>query len=282
MMRLLGAHMTISGSIDKAVDRAKELEINTFQIFTRSPRGWAYPPIPDEAAKEFRRKVREFGMREVSSHMPYLPNLASPNDENFKKSVSSLVEEIRRARQLGLKYIVVHLGSHMGKGIVFGRRRVAEGILKAMAAEEPKSMILLENMAGQRNSVGASFEDVKVILDEIGDGKKVGVCFDTCHAYAAGYDLATEKAVEHTFRRFDEVIGLERLKVLHLNDSKGGLGSKLDRHEKIGKGHIGKRGFRAILNYRPIQDRPMILETPVSNYKEYADDLEVLRNLISF
>ena len=170
----------------------------------------------------------------------------------------------------------------MGKGIVFGRRRVAEGVLKAMAAEEPKSMILLENMAGQRNSVGASFEDIKVILDGIGDGRRVGVCFDTCHAYAAGYDLATGKAVEHTFKRFDEVIGLERLKVLHLNDSKGGLGSRLDRHERIGKGHIGKKGFRAILNYRPIGNRPMILETPVSNYKEYANDLNILRNLISF
>ncbi len=281
-MRLLGAHVTISGSIDKAVDRAKELEINTFQIFTRSPRGWAYPPIPEEAAKEFRRKVREFGMKEVTSHMPYLPNLASPNEENFKKSVDSLVEEIKRAGRLGIKYIVIHLGSHMGKGTVFGRKRVAEGVLKAMAVEEPEAMILLENMAGQRNSVGASFEDVKVILDEIGDEEKVGVCFDTCHAYAAGYDLATEKAVENTFKKFDEVIGLERLKVVHLNDSKGGLGSRLDRHENIGRGYIGKRGFRAILNYKPIIDRPMILETPVSNYKQYARDLEVLRGLIRF
>lgn len=272
--------MPISGSIDKAVDRAKELEINTFQIFTRSPRGWAYPPIPDEVANEFKRKVKEYGMMEISSHMPYLPNLASPNDENFKKSVKSLVEEIRRAKLLELNYIVVHLGSHLGKGVAFGRKRVADGVLKAMAEEEPKAMILLENMAGQRNSVGASFEDLKAILDEIGEERKVGICFDTCHAYAAGYDLTTERAVEETFKKLDEVIGLKRLGVLHLNDSKGGLGSKLDRHEKIGRGYIGKRGFKAILSYRPIQDLPMILETPVSSYKEYAEDLEVLRSLI--
>lgn len=278
-MRLLGAHVPITGSIDKAVDRALELKINTFQIFTRSPRGWKYPPLLEEVAEAFKKKAKGSGFKGVASHMPYLPNLASPDKEIFQKSVDSLIEEIRRADLLGLDYIVVHLGSHMGKGIEFGRRRVAEAVLKALEVEEPKAMILLENMAGQKNSVGASFEDIRKMLDEIGD-RRVGVCFDTCHAYAAGYDLSTKRAVEEIVRRFDEVVGLERLKVVHLNDSKGGLGSRLDRHERIGKGFIGRKGFEAIVNHEELIKVPMILETPVSDYREYEDDLKVLRSLI--
>jgi deoxyribonuclease-4 len=271
--------MPITGSIDRAVDRALELKTNTFQIFTRSPRGWKYPPLPEEAVEAFKKKVKENGFKGVASHMPYLPNLASPDKEIFQKSVDSLIEEIRRANLLGLDYIVVHLGSHMGKGIEFGRRRVAEAIIKAIEAERPSSMILLENMAGQKNSVGASFEDLRKMLDEMGD-RRVGVCFDTCHAYAAGYDLSTKRAVEETVRRFDEVVGLDRLKVVHLNDSKGGLGSKLDRHERIGKGFIGRKGFEAIINHEELIKVPMILETPVSDYREYGEDLKVLRSLI--
>ena len=272
--------MPITGSIDKAVDRALELNINTFQIFTRSPRGWKYPPIPDEVAEAFKKKVKENGFKGIASHMPYLPNLASPDPEIYKKSVDSLIEEIKRANLLKLEFIVLHLGSHMGKGIEHGRRRVAEAVLKALSIEESEAVILLENMAGQKNSVGSSFEDISKILDEIGDRKKVNVCFDTCHAYAAGYDLASPKAVENTLKLFDEIIGIKRLKLVHLNDSKGGLGSRLDRHEFIGKGFIGKRGFKAIVNHPKLKKLPMILETPVSNYKEYAKDLEVIRKLI--
>lgn len=277
---LLGAHVSISGSIDLSVDRAQELGCTTFQIFTRSPHRWSYEKLDPESVSAFKRKMLKSGISVAVIHMPYLPNLSSPDEKVHLDSTKSLIEEVKRADALSVPYVVTHLGSHMGKGIEKGQKRVAESLLKALGEAKPRAMILLENMAGQKNSVGASFEDLAKIMEYAGEDDHVGVCLDTCHAYAAGIDLATPKGVEKMLMDFDSKVGLERLKVIHLNDSKGGLGSRLDRHENIGKGKIGESGFRAILGREEITKLPMILETPVGDYKEFRSDLQTVLKLL--
>ncbi len=260
---VLGAHVSIAGSIDKAVDRAVEIGcIGTFQIFTRNPRGWESKKLKPEEVKLFREKVTAKGFSVPVGHMPYLPNIASPSKQLFTKSLKVLIAELERCGELGIKFLAVHLGSHMGKGINIGIQRVVEACRTALEKVQNDVVILLENMAGQKNSVGSRFEELREILDLIGDERRVAVCFDTCHAFAAGYDLRNEEAVEKTVEQFDNVIGLKHLKVIHINDSKGELGSHLDRHEHIGMGMIGEEGFRAIFHHKALRNLPFILETP--------------------
>ncbi len=277
---LLGAHVSISGSIALSVDRARELGCTTFQIFTRNPRGWISKRLKDEEVEEFVRKRREAGYEVVVAHMPYLPNIASPEPLSWRRSVKSLSEELERSETLGLNYLVCHIGSHMGKGVEKGVAQVARAVNNTLSKVESRCMILLENMAGQRNSVGAYFPQIGDILDKVGDERRVGVCLDTCHLYAAGYDIATEEGVEKTLSDFDASVGLKKLKVLHLNDSKGKLGSHLDRHEHIGRGYIGEKGFQLIVNHKKLRDLPMILETPQDEYGDYEVDLETVRRLL--
>ncbi|MEM2067609.1 MAG: deoxyribonuclease IV [Nitrososphaerota archaeon] len=279
-MVLLGAHVSISGSIALSVDRARELGCTTFQIFTRNPRGWISKRLKDEEVEEFVRKRREAGYEVVVAHMPYLPNIASPEPLSWRRSVKSLSEELERSETLGLNYLVCHIGSHMGKGVEKGVAQVARAVNNTLSKVESRCMILLENMAGQRNSVGAYFPQIGDILDKVGDERRVGVCLDTCHLYAAGYDIATEEGVEKTLSDFDDSVGLKKLKVLHLNDSKGKLGSHLDRHEHIGRGYIGEKGFQLIVNHKKLRDLPMILETPQDEYGDYEVDLETVRRLL--
>ncbi|MEN2974028.1 MAG: deoxyribonuclease IV [Candidatus Caldarchaeales archaeon] len=276
---LLGAHVSISGTIDKAVERAHELKCTTFQIFTRNPRGWKAKKLQDEEIEEFKRKMKEYNYSMAVSHMPYLPNISSPLQQTYKKSLSSLIEELERTGELGLKYLVVHIGSHLGKGLDSGIRKAAESVNIALGKVDNDVMVLLENMAGQKNSVGSRFEDIKRILNLIEYPDRVGVCIDTCHAYAAGYDLRTREAIENTLRDFDEIIGLELLKVLHINDSKGDLGSHLDRHEHIGLGKIGEQGFRELFHNKHIRELPLILETPVDSRGNFASNLAKCREL---
>ena len=239
----LGAHVSISGSVDRAVDRAVELGCTTFQIFTRNPRGWEAKPLTKKEVEAFRRKFGENGFRIAVAHMPYLPNISSPDKTAHKRSTRSLIQELRRSGELGLQYLVVHVGSHMGKGVEVGIRQAAEAVNTALSQVENDVMLLLENMAGQRNSVGSTFENVRGILGLIRDEDRVGVCLDTCHAFAAGYDLRTREAIDETLKKFNEIIGLDKLKVIHANDSKGDLGSGIDRHEHLGMGKIRGRGF---------------------------------------
>ncbi|MCD6236207.1 MAG: deoxyribonuclease IV [Thaumarchaeota archaeon] len=276
---LLGAHVSISGSIDKAVDRAKKLGCTTFQIFTRNPRGWEAKPLKKKDVEMFREKFEEAGFKIAVAHMPYLPNIASPDRKTHQKSVRSLIQELKRTGALGLQYLVVHVGSHLGKGLAKGIEQAAKAVNTALSKVDNDVIILLENMAGQKNSVGSKFEDIKRILNLIEDDKRVGICFDTCHAFAAGYDLRTREAVENTLRDFDEILGLEKLKVVHVNDSKGDLGSGLDRHEHIGMGKIGERGFYELLHHPAVRDLPLILETPVDSRGNFATNLAKLREL---
>jgi len=278
---LLGVHVSISGSIDLAVDRALALGCNTFQMFTRNPQGWKFSALNEDSVKLFKSKLKKSGIKEVVDHMPYLPNLSSPVETIYKKSLDAFINELERAEMLNLQELVVHLGSHMGKGLSYGQKRLAEAVKRGLKEVNPSCHILLENMSGQKNAVGASIEDISNIISLIGEDDRIGVCIDTCHLYAAGYDIATQAGLNQVIDQLDKRIGLERVRVIHLNDSKGALGSGLDRHENIGNGYIGKAGFRNILATDEIIGKPMILETPVGSEEDYRSDLMAVRELLN-
>jgi deoxyribonuclease-4 len=277
---MVGLHVSGAGSLDQAFDRAKELGATTFQVFTRNPNQWKFKPLADEEVAIFREKRSKSGFRRVVDHMPYLPNLASPEKPTMKISRYTLSEELKRCDALGIDYLVIHLGSHLGKGTAVGVANIAEACNGALAGSRGESMILLENMAGQKNSVGARFEELRAILDRVKDDSRVGVCFDTCHAFACGFDLRNEEAVGQTLGLFGDLVSLERLKVVHLNDSKGPLGSRLDRHENIGKGKIGRKGIRELLHYQGIADRPIVMETPYEDIKTMKQSIRLVRSLL--
>ena len=270
--------MSIIGSIDRAVDRAVERGCNTLQMFSRNPRGWRSKSLGSAEVESFKAKLKDSRIWPVFIHTPYLLNLASPKVDVYRKSVEVLKDELRRAEKLGVPYVVTHLGSHLGHGKRKGFKRIVDAVNDSFSAVENNVILLLENTAGTRNSMGSSFEDIEYIASRIEDRGRVSVCFDTCHAFAAGYDLVSRGAVEHTLRRFDEIIGLKELKLVHLNDSKGGLGSRIDRHEHIGMGKIGERGFRNILNSR-LGQPPLILETPVDKRRSDVENLRKVREL---
>jgi deoxyribonuclease-4 len=274
-----GFHLSISGSIDRSVGRALELGCETFQIFTRNPRGWAYRPLEEEAGKRFREGVERSGLDPVFSHMPYLPNLASPRQEVYERSVESLKQELKRAEILGIPYLVTHLGSHLGAGKEEGRKRIVRALKEALQEVPNEVTVLLENTAGTRHSMGSSFEEIRETLDRVGEEGRLGACLDTCHAFAAGYDLGGERAVDETLEAWNREVGLHRLQLIHLNDSRGRLGSRRDRHEHIGLGKIGEDGFRAFLRHPAVQELPLIMETPVDERRDDCGNLEVVRRL---
>jgi deoxyribonuclease-4 len=274
----LGLHLSIEGSIDRAVDRAVEKSCNTLQMFSRNPRGWHSSKLGSGEIESFRAKVRRSEIWPVFIHTPYLLNLASPKEDVYGKSIRLLKDELRRADELNVSYVVTHMGSHLGHGKRKGVMRIVDAVNEAFSVVENDVVLLLENTAGTRNSMGSSFEDIEYVASRIADRVRVGVCFDTCHAFAAGYDLVSRGAVEHTLQRFDEVLGLKKLKLVHLNDSKGGLGSRIDRHEHIGMGKIGEKGFRNILKSR-LGQLPLILETPVDERRSDVENLRKVREL---
>ncbi|NMB78324.1 MAG: deoxyribonuclease IV [Methanomicrobiales archaeon] len=274
----VGVHVSIAGSLDLAVDRAKDAGCDVFQMFSRNPRGWAYPPLAEELCTTFRSKVVTTGILPVD-HMPYLPNLASPKPEIYEKSVATLTAELDRCGSLDIPYLVTHLGHHLGDGIAGGRARVIRAINTALAGSGSTTMLLLENTAGEKNSVGSSFEHIAAIMDGLSDRKRIGVCFDTCHAFAAGYELRTKDGLQETLGQFDDLIGLETLKVIHLNDTKGEKGSGLDRHEHIGLGGIGTDGFYQILHHDTIARLPLICETPVDERRDDRGNIAAVREL---
>ncbi len=278
-MVTVGCHVSIAGSIRRSVDRAAALGCDTFQIFSRNPRGWKFRDLDEEVIEAFREKLRASGIDPVIDHMPYLPNLGSPKREVYEKSLTALAAELKRCGMLGIPYLVTHLGSHLGSGIEEGRRRECEAINTALAEAGNGVMLLLENTAGTKNSIGGTFEEIRSIMDGIDDADRIGICFDTCHAFAAGYDLSTVSGFGETVDRFRETIGTRSLRCIHLNDSKGDLDSRLDRHEHIGLGHIREEGFRRILRHKDFRDLPFILETPVDSRRDDAGNIRLVRQL---
>lgn len=271
----LGFHVSISGSIDLSFDRAQELGCTAFQIFTRNPRAWITKPLQLDEVKSFRRKHRESRINQIFSHMPYIPNLASPKDEIFKKSLYTLIEETKRCNELGIQYLVTHLGSHTGAGAVEGKTRLIQAL--GRAADEDGPMILLENSAGSGGQIGSRLDELAEIVKAIG-GTRVGICFDTCHAFTAGYDLATKEGLNATLREIIRTVSFGRLKLVHLNDSLGDLGSGIDNHEHIGLGKIGQEGFRDIIASQLVK-RSMIMETPIDDRRSNTENMKKVYEL---
>jgi deoxyribonuclease-4 len=274
----VGVHVSIAGSLDLAVDRALDAGCDVFQMFSRNPRGWGFKPLTDADAELFRKKIATTGILPVD-HMPYLPNLASPKPEIWEKSVQTLTTELDRCGRLGIPYLVTHLGHHLGDGMAGGRQRVITAINQALAAQESPTLLILENTAGEKNSVGSSFEHIRAIMDGIKEPSRTGVCFDTCHAFAAGYELRTEAGLAGTLEQLEEQIGTKNLRVIHLNDTKGDLGSGLDRHEHIGMGFIGEDGFRRILHHPVFSKLPLVCETPVDDRRDDRGNIAKVREL---
>ena len=274
----VGVHVSIAGALDLAVDRAKDAGCDVFQMFSRNPRGWAYPPLIDKVCDDFRVKVKTTGILPVD-HMPYLPNLASPKPEIYEKSVPALAAELDRCGRLGIPYLVTHLGHHLGDGIAGGRARVIKAINTALGESDTSVMLLLENTAGEKNSVGSSFEHIRGIMDGLDALERIGVCFDTCHAFSAGYELRTEEGIAETLAQFDEQVGIRNLRIVHVNDTKGDRGSGLDRHEHIGMGFIGETGFRRILHHPAFKNLPLVCETPVDERRDDVGNIAKVREL---
>lgn len=281
MAMLLGAHIPVSGGVFRAPERGRALTCDCMQIFSKNQMQWKAKPLSEEDAHRFKAGIAEHGIVETIIHDSYLINLASPDDELLKKSREAFLDEMVRARKLGVRYLVFHPGAHVGSGEQTGLRRIAESINWARAESGSSEVeLLLEITAGQGSVLGHSFEQLATVIDMLDEPKSAGICFDTCHAYAAGYDVRTPKGYEKTMRQLDDVLGFAQLKAVHLNDSKGKLGSRLDRHEGIGKGYIGFDGFRNMMNDQRFEDLPMVLETPEGE-KRYADELKTLRAMIT-
>ena len=272
----IGAHVSISGSLDLAVDNAVERECNAFQIFTRNPRSWFAKDLDPIQVKKFKEKLQKSRIDRMATcaHMPYLPNLSSPDDDGYQKSIKSMTQEVERCHKLGIPYLVTHLGSHKGSGEENGMRRLVSALNK-VAETKADVMILLENTAGQKNSVGSDFTQLGEIFSKCKPSKKFGICLDTCHAFVAGYDLRKKEDVVKAIKKFDDAIGLENLKILHLNDSKGELNSNRDRHDHIGLGAIGKEGLGEIVKIMNKNNIPIVLETPIDDIR---DDFENISN----
>ena len=270
---LLGAHLSISGGVDRALDRAKELKANSLQIFSQNVRSWSTRELKKEELISFREKYRDFGILFSVIHTSYLLNLASPKEELWDKSRRGLLEEVTRADALGIPFINTHVGAHTGSGREKGLDRVRKALNWISERQEFRSAevkVLLENTAGSGTTLGSSLRELTHILEGLEYPDRFGICFDTCHGFAAGYDLSKRQGVGELLEAFKEGPGLKKLNLIHLNDSKGELGSRKDRHEHIGKGEIGESGFRAFLSDSQITNIPLILETP----KEKIDDEE--------
>jgi len=271
----IGAHVSISGSLDRSVDNAVERECSAFQIFTRNPRSWFAKDMDPNEAKTFKEKLSSSSIDRMATcaHMPYLPNLSTPEDEGYEKSIKSMIKEVERCNQLGIPYLVTHLGSHKGSGEENGIKRLTAALTK-VAKTKADVMILLENTAGQKNSVGSDFVQLAEIFSKCKPTNKFGICLDTCHAFVAGYDLRTKDAVKKTMKEFDDTVGIKNLKILHLNDSKGELNSNLDRHNHIGLGEIGEEGLAEMVKIMNKNKIPIVLETPIDDTR---DDFENIR-----
>jgi len=266
----LGAHKSIAGGVDRALDRGRETGCDALQMFVKSSNQWRARPLSEEEIEAFHEKKSAYRDDFLMAHSSYLINIASPEKEQAQKSLHALVIEIERCAVLGIPYLVLHPGSHRGtteeEGIVRIASRLNEVFAKTSGTDV---MILLETTSGTGDNIGYRFEHIASIMDRVEETERTGCCYDTCHSFAAGYDIRTRESYQKTISEFDRIIGFKKLKAFHLNDSKHGLGSRKDRHQHIGEGEIGKDGFSFLVNDQRFMEIPMVLETPKDR-----DDLE--------
>lgn len=284
-MPWLGAHMSIAGGYDKAVEAAARFGMDCVQIFTKNNNQWRAKPLTDDDVRRFREALDETGVQWPCAHASYLINLASPDPPLWRKSLDAFLVELERAEALGLAGLVVHPGSSVNSGERDGLDAIIEAVNMALRRTEGfQSEIWLETTAGQGTSLGHRFEHLREMIDGAAGHGRLGVCIDSCHLHAAGYPLQSRKDYRATLKEFDRVVGLDRIRAFHLNDSKRTFGSRVDRHEHIGEGDLGLEPFRHILNDRRFAELPMYLETPKGRREErHLDEINlgVLRSLVT-
>jgi len=281
LLPLLGSHVPTVGGVSAAIDRGLGIGCTAMQIFVKNNMQWFAKPLPEEEVEAFTGHPLRDRLGAVVAHAGYLINLGVEGTENHEKSLRSLADEMLRCEQLGIRSLVLHPGSHLGAGMNAGIACVVRNLDRLHADHRGlKVRITLETTAGQGACIGARFEEIAAIIDCVADPKRLEVCLDTAHAFAAGYDLSLPKGAEKTFAEFDRVIGISRLSVLHINDSKSALGSRVDRHDNLGKGRIGLDTFRWIMRSKELALIPKILETPKG--KDLAEDVEAMALLRSF
>jgi deoxyribonuclease-4 len=281
MKRLLGAHVSVAGGLDNAFARGIESSCTALQIFTKNANRWQAKPISDVDASAFSQAWQKSGIGPVMAHDAYLINLASPKEAVWEKSKIALRDELLRCAQLGITDLVMHPGAHLGTGIETGLERIREAFQEILPETPQEVRLLLENTAGQGSYLGGDFAHLSALLEGF-DEKRFGVCFDTCHAHAAGHDLSTKEGYAQTMIEFDQLVGLEKIKAFHLNDSLKPCGSKADRHAHIGQGTIGPVGFACLMQDQRFIEIPMVLETPKGDQGEMdLVNLALLRELAS-
>ncbi len=276
---LIGAHMSTSGGLGNAVRNGKAIGCTAVQVFTSSPQQWKAKPVSDEMAANFKAACIETGISEVVSHDSYLINLCAPDPDKRIQSIEGIKSEIERCAKYGIRYVVSHMGSHVGQGEEAGLAGVAESTRQVLA-ETPESVtICMETTAGQGTALMAKFEQLATILDKLNGNNRLAICLDTCHVFVAGYDIRTSETFLKTFEEFDRIIGFERLSIIHCNDSRKGLGSKVDRHANIGQGEIGPEAFRLLVNDKRFDSIPILIETPAEN-QGHEQDIALLKSYI--
>lgn len=280
---LLGVHVSIAGHIYEAIDRAQFLNCTAMQIFSRPPQQWRKSELNPQDIQEFKNRRAKSQIKKIFVHVPYLINLASPVDYNYNASIDAYIQDIKEAESLGAEYLVTHMGSHKLQGEDFGLPRVTDALNKIIDKTKGCSVIiLLENTAGGGSNLGYKFEHQRQVLDGIENKKRMGVCFDTCHAFAAGYNLSSKDGFNAAIEKFDKIIGLSKLKLVHLNDSRDDFKSRHDRHDHIGKGKIGIAGFKLLLNDKRFEDKAFILETPKDTEEADKNNLNIVRKISKF
>jgi deoxyribonuclease-4 len=275
-----GFHISIAGGFSKVIERARKRGCETIQLFSRNPRGWAYAPLDPQEVNRFREEFSRAPIFPLFIHMPYLPNLASEDRNLYGKSLDALQADLGRSSGLGAPYLIIHVGHRVGLSEDEAIHRIAKGINEAFQKVDNSVMLLLENTAGQGTEVGHTFSQLRKIIHGVDDRARMGVCLDTAHAFAAGYDLSTPRGLEKTLKEFGEEVGLEKLHLVHLNDTRSPPGSHVDRHWHIGEGNIGLEGFASIINHPLLVHLPGIMETPRKDDVEDLRNMEVIRNLV--
>lgn len=274
---MLGAHVSVAGGLHKAFDNGHSLNCDTIQIFVKNPNRWAGTSANSDQVERFRNAHQQSNIQQVVVHDIHLTNLASPKSETLDKSLQAFAFQLDLVEQLGLSYFVTHLGSHLGAGEPEGLRILSQSLNQALDQSQSVT-ILLETTAGQGRNLGYCFEHLQQIIEQSSQPNRLGVCFDTCHVFAAGYDLRTEDDYYQTFDIFDQIVGLDQIKAFHLNDAKSEFGSRVDRHDHIGQGNIGPIAFELLVNDPRLQNRPMIIETPEMD-KMHSQNLQILRQM---
>ena len=279
-MRRIGVHVSIAGKIWESLVRAKALGCNTMQIFSRNPRGWQASEFDPSDIENFKKLKRDYDIAPVAVHIPYIINLATPVDGLYKKSMVAYIEDIARADVLGVEYVVTHLGSHVGTGEDKGIKRFSDALNRIIHKAKPKTMILLENTAGSGSCIGYRFEHIKRIINGLDHPERVGVCLDTAHTFESGYDVKTKAGLEKTLKEFDKLIGLDKIKVVHFNDSLSTIGSRVDRHQHIGRGDIGLGAMGRIINHPKLRGAAFIMETPKETDKDDKMNLRIVKKMV--